>query len=79
VVSTPVQAFQAVQGAVAERGIEIERAELSMIPSTTIPVQGGDAARLLRLVSAIEDHDDVMNLFTNFEVDDAVLETLGAE
>jgi len=79
VVYTPVQSFRAVQDALRERGIQIERAELAMIPTTTIPVNDGDAARLLRLVGAIEDHDDVMNLFTNFEVDDAVLETLGAE
>jgi YebC/PmpR family DNA-binding regulatory protein len=79
VVSTPVQAFHAVQDALERRGIQVERAELAMIPISTLPVADGDAGRLLRLVSAIEDHDDVMNLFTNFEVDDAVLESLGAE
>lgn len=79
VVFTPVASFHAVQDALEKHGIQVERAELAMIPSTTIPVADADAARLLRLVGAIEDHDDVMNLFTNFEVDDAVLETLGAE
>lgn len=79
VVTTTVQEFHTVQDALQARGIEIERAELAMIPTSTMPVAGDEAGRLVRLVSDIEDHDDVMNLYTNFEVDDAVLEALGAE
>jgi len=79
VVTTPVQEFHRVQDALQARGIEIERAELAMIPTSAVPVAGGEAGRLVRLVSDIEDHDDVMNLYTNFEVDDAVLEALGTE
>jgi len=79
VVTTPVQDFHTVQDALHARGIEIQRAELAMIPASTMPVTGGEAGRLVRLVSDIEDHDDVMNLYTNFEVDDAVLEALGTE
>lgn len=79
VVTTSVQEFHTVQDALDERGIDIERAELARIPTSTMPVAGADAARLVRLVGDIEDHDDVMNLYTNFEVDDAVLEAMGAE
>lgn len=79
VVTTSVQEFHTVQDALQARGIDFERAELAMIPTSTMPVAGGDAARLVRLVGDIEDHDDVMNLYTNFEVDDAVLEAMGAE
>ena len=76
VVTTAVSDFHAVQDALETRGIEIEQAELAMIPLSTMPVAGEEAGRLVRLVGDIEDHDDVMNLYTNFEVDDAVLEAL---
>jgi len=74
VVSTAVTDFHTVQEALTEGGIGIEQAELAMIPSTTIPVEGREAEKLLRLVAHLEDHDDVMKLYANFEVDDAVLE-----
>ncbi|MGD8495415.1 MAG: YebC/PmpR family DNA-binding transcriptional regulator [Gemmatimonadales bacterium] len=78
VVTTSVKDFHTVQDALGERGIELMRAELAMIPASTMPVTGPEATRLVRLVSDIEDHDDVMNLYTNVEVDDAVLEALEA-
>lgn len=76
IVTTSVKDFHTVQDALGERGIELLRAELAMIPSSTMPVTGPEATQLVRLVSDIEDHDDVMNLYTNVEVDDAVLEAL---
>jgi len=76
VVSTAVTDFHTVQQGLGDGGIDIEQAELAMLPTTTIPVEGREAERLLRLVAAIEDHDDVMKLYANFEVDDAVLEAL---
>jgi len=79
VIITSVKDFHTVQDVLEEQGIEFARAELAMIPTSTTPVEGGEAGRLVRLVSDLEDHDDVMNLYTNFEVDDAVLEALGTE
>ena len=79
VISMAVNDFHTVQEALGDNGIEVEQAELAMLPTSTIPVEGGDARRLLRLVEALEDHDDVMKLFTNFEVDDAVYEEVGTE
>ncbi len=74
VVYTAVADFHKVQEGLGEAGIDIEQAELAMFPTTTIPVEGREAERLLRLVADLEDHDDVMRLYANFEVDDAVLE-----
>ena len=76
VISTSVRDFHTVQDALENRGIEWKRAELAMLPTSTMPVAGTEATRLVRLVSDLEDHDDVMNLYTNFEVDDAVLEAM---
>ncbi|TFG66209.1 MAG: YebC/PmpR family DNA-binding transcriptional regulator [Gemmatimonadales bacterium] len=77
VVSTAVSDFHTVQEALSKGGIDVEQAEFAMIPTTTIPVEGREAESLLRLVADIEDHDDVMKLYANFEIDDAVLEALG--
>ncbi|MGI9039012.1 MAG: YebC/PmpR family DNA-binding transcriptional regulator [Gemmatimonadota bacterium] len=79
VVTTSFQDFHTVQDALAKRDIEVEQAELAMIPTSTIPIDGGDARRLLRLVESLEEHDDVMKLYSNFEVDDAVYEELASE
>jgi len=78
VVLTAVADFHTVQDALSGGGIEVAQAELAMFPSSTMPVEGRAAERLLRLVAALEDHDDVMKLYANFEVDDAVLEALGS-
>lgn len=78
VLLTAVADFHTVREALGENGIEIEQAGLAMLPTSTMPVEGRAAERLLRLVADLEDHDDVMKLYANFEVDDAVLEALGS-
>ena len=78
VIQSPVAEFHTVQEALAAAGIDIEDAELAMLPNSLTPVEGREAERLLKLVAGLEDHDDVMKLYANFEVDDAVLEALGA-
>lgn len=78
VIHSPVAEFHTVQEALAAGDIDIEDAELAMLPNSLTPVEGREAERLLKLVAGLEDHDDVMKLYANFEVDDAVLEALGA-
>ncbi|MDH3296693.1 MAG: YebC/PmpR family DNA-binding transcriptional regulator [Gemmatimonadota bacterium] len=79
VVLTTVQDFHKVQEALGEDDIEIAGAELAMFPTSTMLVEGRAAERLLRLVADLEDHDDVMKVYANFELDESVLEALGAE
>jgi len=58
-----------------EAGISFDSAELTKLPTTSVPLaQEGDARRVLRLVDALEDHDDVQNVYANFDIPDAVLE-----
>jgi YebC/PmpR family DNA-binding regulatory protein len=78
VILTPVADFHTLQEALNTSEIQIEQAELAMLPNSTTPVEGKEAERLLKLVAGLEDHDDVMKLYANFEVDDAVFEALGA-
>ena len=54
------------------RGIEAEAKQLAMIPQSTVEL-GSNSAAVLRLMDALEDHDDVQNVWANFEVDDALV------
>jgi transcriptional/translational regulatory protein YebC/TACO1 len=58
-----------VQEALKQRKIAPESAEITMIPKSTVKVEGGDAARLVRLMEALEEHDDVAKVSSNFDVD----------
>ncbi|MGH9018176.1 MAG: YebC/PmpR family DNA-binding transcriptional regulator [Acidimicrobiales bacterium] len=55
-------------------GMTIESAEPAMVPTTTVPVaEEGEARRILRLLEALDDHDDVQNVWSNFDMPDEVL------
>jgi transcriptional/translational regulatory protein YebC/TACO1 len=47
-----------------------------MIPSTTVAVEGKAAEQMLRMMDQLEDHDDVQNVFANFDIPDSVLSTM---
>jgi YebC/PmpR family DNA-binding regulatory protein len=59
-------------------GVPVESAELSMIPSTTIALDAHNAGRVLRLVDALEELDDVQNVYANFDIPEDVLESLAS-
>jgi YebC/PmpR family DNA-binding regulatory protein len=64
----------AVRGALEEAGIELENAEVVQYPKTRVPLEEEIAGRLMRLIDALEDNDDVNEVHANFDVDAAVLE-----
>jgi transcriptional/translational regulatory protein YebC/TACO1 len=64
----------AVRGALEEAGIELENAEVVQYPKTRVPLEEEIAGRLMRLIDALEDNDDVGEVHGNFDVDAAVLE-----
>ncbi len=68
--------LEAVKKALEENNIQYESAELSMEPTTTVKVEGKAAESLLKLMDALEDQDDVQNIFSNFDIDDSVIEAL---
>jgi YebC/PmpR family DNA-binding regulatory protein len=76
VLTTSVADFHVVQDGLREQGIEFEEAELALIPTTTVQVEGREAERLLKLVAALEEQDDVLKLYSNFEVDDEAFASL---
>ena len=78
-VITPPEAFEAVKKALADAKIPVARAELTQRPANTVPLGEHDARKVLALMEALEDHDDVQKVHANFDIPTAVLEKLQAE
>ena len=76
VISTPAAAFHAVQEALRTAGLEIVEASIVMIPKGTVRVEGRDAEKLVALLEALEDHDDVQSVYSNLDMDEALLAEL---
>ena len=76
-VITPWEDFSAVKDALAEAGLEAEAGEVTMIASTSVELDASGAESIMGLVDALEELDDVQNVYTNAEIPDAVLASLG--
>ncbi len=76
VVSEPTDLVQ-VRTALQEAGIDYESAEASFLPSVTVDLDEDGAGKIFRLLEALEDSDDVQNVWANFDVSDDVLERIG--
>ncbi len=72
-VTTTLANFETVKKALADKKIPTKSAELTMIPSNTTKVSGNDAKQLLALVDALEEHEDVQNVYANFDIPDEVI------
>jgi YebC/PmpR family DNA-binding regulatory protein len=78
-VTCPVDAFQAVSDALAAAGIEAETKQLARVPTNTVEVADAETARtVLKLVEALDDHDDVQSVSANFVIPDAVMAEIGS-
>lgn len=76
-IKTSVDAFGPVRTFLEERGVKIKSAELSRVPTSTITLNDKEAAeKAIAFVDALEDEDDVQNVYTNFEIPDAILAQL---
>ena len=71
---TAPETFEAVSEAITAAGIEPQAAEVSMFPQNYIHLEGADAKQMLKLYEAIEDHDDVQNVYANFDIDESEME-----
>jgi YebC/PmpR family DNA-binding regulatory protein len=78
VMSAP-ETLAAVRSAIEAAGFSIDSAELSLIPKTTVAVDDESKAKqLMRLIEALEDNDDVQEVYANFDIPDAVLEAVAS-
>ena len=72
-VKTSVQDFFKVKKAIDDAGIKTEDAEITLIPKSTIKVVGDEAKKILDLVDAIEEHEDVQHVYANFDIPDELI------
>jgi len=69
IVTAPPLQLHAVRDALAAKKFKVQSAEIARIPKNTVKVDGGDAKRLLALVEALEETDDVAKVSSNFDID----------
>jgi len=70
-------AFEKLKMALAQKEIPTEIAEIAMVPQTTIPINDEAVAkRIISLMEAFEDHDDIQNAYANFDIPDEILSSL---
>ncbi|MEE8359626.1 MAG: YebC/PmpR family DNA-binding transcriptional regulator [Candidatus Omnitrophota bacterium] len=78
-IKTLPQDFEKVKQSLEEKSIKVASAEITMIPKTTIKVTDEKAKKVLSLVDALEDNDDVQNVYANFDIPEDVLEKAETE
>lgn len=72
-ITCPVADFEAVKQALADAGIAPEAAQLTMVPNSAVPLDEASARKVLRLMNALDDCDDVQNVYANFDLPEEVL------
>ena len=75
-VISPPEAHEAVLAAIEKAGIPTLSAQIAMIPKNLMKLEGKNASGMLRLTELLEEHDDVQNVYSNFDVDEKELEAL---
>src|SRR6185295_3052139 len=72
-ITTDPAAFRAVRDAFEAAGVPMVSAELTMVPQSTVPVEGAQARSVLGLLESLEDLDDVQNVYANFDIPEEVM------
>jgi len=73
---TGFQHLETVRAALAAKNIEIETAEITMSPQTTVKLEEDRAKKMLRLMDALDDQEDVQKVYANFDIHDEIMEKL---
>ncbi len=77
-VITPPEAFEAVRDALTKAGIKPSSATVGMVPQNYVKLTGAQAQQMIRLVEALEEHDDVQQVFANFDIDEKEIQAVVA-
>ena len=67
-----------VQATLEKKSFKPVHSEVGMYPETSVHLEGKDAEAMVKLVQTLEDHDDVQNVYANYDIDDALIEQLSA-
>jgi len=71
---TDLENFSQVQEALAKNNIKTSVAEVTMIPTTTVALMGDEATKMIKLMDALEEHDDVQDVYANFDISEDLME-----
>ena len=78
-VTCPPTELHKVRTAIEEAGMAVDSSDLTMIPQNTIPLEDAEGAKkVLRLIDALDEHDDVQEVHANFDIPDSILEAVEA-
>lgn len=77
ILTSPENYSEAVEN-LKNSGVEIQESEVTMKPKNTVKIAGEEAQKLLKLIELLEDNDDVQDVYSNFDIDEAELEKIGA-
>ena len=72
-ITSSVEYFEPVRKAIEEAGIKTQSSELTRIPQNTVKIEEKNCKSLLRLMDALEDHDDIQKVYSNFDIADVVM------
>ncbi|MDD5595572.1 MAG: YebC/PmpR family DNA-binding transcriptional regulator [Candidatus Omnitrophica bacterium] len=78
-ITTSAQNFEKVKQVIDAKGIKCQDAEVTLVPSSLIKLAGNEAKQLLSLIDALEEHDDVQQVYANFDIPDEILEQVTQE
>ncbi|MPN42536.1 putative transcriptional regulatory protein [bioreactor metagenome] len=73
-ITTAPEDFEQVQTALEKNNIPTSVAQITMVPETTIELGGDEARKMLKLMEVLEDHDDVQEVYTNFDIPDELMD-----
>jgi transcriptional/translational regulatory protein YebC/TACO1 len=62
--------FETIAKVLEDNKIETVEAEVTMVPDTTVNLEGKDAEKMILLIDALDEHDDVQNVYANYEIDE---------
>ena len=77
-VLTPPESFEPVREALTKEGITPESAEVGWVPQNYVKLTGNQAGQMLRLIEALEEHDDVQKVSANFDIDEKEMQAVMA-
>ncbi|MFB6285536.1 MAG: YebC/PmpR family DNA-binding transcriptional regulator [Candidatus Bipolaricaulia bacterium] len=72
-IACPPEHVSDVKTGLEDQGVEITDAKVAMVPKTTVPLEGGDARKIVRFIEALDDLEDVQEVYANFDVPDEAL------
>jgi len=73
---TELENFETIKSELENASIPMQYAEITMVPQNTVKVDEDKALKVLKLMDVIEEHEDVQNVYSNFDISDDVMQSL---